>query len=717
MSFWLLVFLLLIPLVVLINRLEIVSKSFAILSALTFSPLLLGWVLYILFYFIPDKPKENYLIGLCLFILTGWIAAWFLIKKKIKIPFKIKIKNFGLLEWILLASIVLILSMVSIRGIVWPPTWYDHLLYIKQSFVFSSVRNLSCFAGFSNFLTFEQNGFVYQMSSGIRPGLTMIYTLILFFVNDIQSAEPLFASVIIFYLWLLVSLVVVVVKERSGWLHGLMAGFFLTTCYYMINFSIYGYKELIIMCFLILALVFVDKMIVSHKHSPVYLFFLGGILGMMSFVGYAGTLIALIILFLYLILQKGNWQNRLSRITGVFFGVFILGASEIVVFTKWLLSGFKGILGKTSTTSNVLETSLSTSELKSYGIFNNFDVYVRGKFQGFTQIQFYGLIFWLFLLVLIFNWKRIIKNKFQRLVLVFIFFYSFLFFDPLLLNKHRYIYVLSASPKYSLILIPIMALIIGLNVNWLIKITKRIKPFRFVLTCLACLGTGLGIIKLWPKLMLSAIEKVVPLILNEDYYLRLIENYIKLILGVVLMGFLVLIIGYALNGRTRLNSQWKKWNMSLILFGFLGFLLPFLFFYNSNYGIYQNFALIKEKREEKLENIPVAGSYYKIISFLNDKHLNRKILLIGLNKPTADYFLEGNDNDILDIKALKKVVGDELKMTDKGWTEQVCLSGVELIFVREFPEGKYFMINETQVVDKIKQEGSFLLYECKKKHN
>ena len=115
------------------------------------SPLILGLMLYWLFFLFPGKDHLFYLIVLFLIIALLFLKNMSLIKnywkeffanKKFWVLFRLKMKFW---DWFLLFVVILITGFVSLIILKWPPTWNDQILYIQHSlYLHQSLISRQC---------------------------------------------------------------------------------------------------------------------------------------------------------------------------------------------------------------------------------------------------------------------------------------------------------------------------------------------------------------------------------------------------------------------------------------------------------------------------------------------------------------------------------------------------------------------------------------------
>jgi hypothetical protein len=212
----------------------------------------------------------------------------------------------------------------------------------------------------------------------------------------------------------------------------------------------------------------------------------------MSYINYTGLIISGILFLLGLFFYKSNLREKILVVlmillTFAFFSGGEIGQYQDFIFKKSFISfenqegtfessEFISRLGSENKNQQIKEDGNNREDTSS-SIFNQkLDTLITKKLQAFTQIQFFGFVFWLFLIVLL---LLIIKRRkisdFSKINLAFITLFFFIFFDPFFLNPHKFAYVLSLGYRYTAILSVFIAIFITLNYQTILNILKRIE--------------------------------------------------------------------------------------------------------------------------------------------------------------------------------------------------------------------------------------------------
>jgi hypothetical protein len=323
-------------------------KQFNLITALAVSPLLISLFLYGLFYFFPHQANLFYILCISAPIFIYFVLILIKLRPKIKVNFATP--YLSIQSKILLAIILFIVILTGARAILWPINWDDQILYVKQAYSMGEVKDVNFYLQSK---TFTSDVVSYQMNATIRPGLFILDTFFYLFNSSYQTL-PYIAQTIIFYyfLLLLVTVYFAAQKPAKDKEKGILAVFLLCTCYYFINFTIYGFKEVTLCTLLILSLI--QIMEINNKQKLILNSILLGILmGLLSFVNFSGTVIDCILLLCLFFYSPGNIASKLKYcfIAGIVTLAFC--GNEFYIFYLWLLQGFTGLKSPIAFSSNI----------------------------------------------------------------------------------------------------------------------------------------------------------------------------------------------------------------------------------------------------------------------------------------------------------------------------------------------------------------------------
>jgi len=648
------------------------KSFFSLLSVFLTSPLFIGLFLYLLFFIFPGHAKIFYIltISLPIFLLA------FFARKNLFLSFRVirekwqilKAEPLNLFLKIILSAIFFIFILVLIRALFWPINFADQISYLKQAYVFAQTRSLDLFLNWGFF--HDSNIYSYQMNPAIRPGLPMIFTTTFLFDAPLQTAQ-IFCQTIIFYYFLLTSSVVFYVSwkiaKQDKLKSALVALFLMLFTYHFVYLSIEGFKELLIIPITILVLFYIsnqEKLLVKLKPW----IYIGIMTGLIAFVNYSGVLITLFVL-LILILTKGLTYSNITITAKILLLAIIFSGFEFFAFSNLIApSFFTYIFHKEQSisidTNNIIGYSpAAQSEFAGYGINSLGDLYLKGKSQGFFQIQYFGLIFILFAIVTIATYKKLMSNYFTKNILLFLAIYGFVFFDPLNINRSEFAYVLSISHKYWALLVPFVAIIIASQFDWINKITRKINPNILITSLSSFFILDLIFFKNNPDRLFRIISTFVPILNSPDYYIRSLE-LLNSILLIILASLIIFLAYFYMTKRKILFLLFENSYTIATLFLFIFFVFPFLFFYNSNFNLKNTFVYSFSGNSTKLEKIPGWEDMYLPLKSLDELPKDKRILFIDqpiglinihLNLSMSNVYQLSTLPDNKDLDAIRKM--------------------------------------------------------------
>lgn len=675
------------------NLLIILSKkslhtTLAYLLGYGIAPLAISVMLYYLYWCFPHRGWFFYTI----IIDSVWLIVLAICLYDIKIQLRPRdfisvLQKLSITGKVLIGVIVFIVGFTFIRGQLYPTLWADAIYYFQQGHVYSVDRSLD---RLTTQIPFLEDGSGYMMNQSIRPAIPLLYS---FFYTTPASQDIFIFSggFLYFYYFILLLGMFCHILKRLRYDHDriVLGLVLLVSSYYLINFLIFGFKEIILMFFILTAL-WTGYNITEYTARTKWLLSmcLGAFVGLALFINVSGVIIGGIIGLIYLIelfAHKVPFKQIVlhSIVIGFFLTLFSGGELRYgfdFIFKRTLLdtsstigataaselTSYKIIQPEENPEENLVsDTPADTSsttvvatdvvatepDTSSIIIDEGLDpnqstaqaglkkqILLKGKLQGFTQIQFYGIIFWLFATILV---VHIIQHRqfihFEKSILGFFGLFFLIVMDPLFLNLHPQAYVLSISPKYTILLIPLAALFIVINYDVLLKLFAKINLYHLLVS-------SVGILLLLPSVRgmvvpytLNLFEIVIPLYNVREYYLH------KFDLFYIGVGVLFLIVNTILCYFIIVKAaKQKKVAMISLLFVTGSFIFPFLFLLNNNYHIINTFRNISATKETKLEMTETnedALAYLDAIHYLNTKTDPTTKILFFYYRPSV-YYLE-----------------------------------------------------------------------------
>jgi len=581
-----LLFFSLVPVLFLLINSIINQKKFALIIALAISPLIHSQLLYLLFMYLPHNSDLFYLLIIFLIDILLFLFSIQRFTKEIPIIKPIQIP-LSLLEKFLFLANISILLLVLIRTIFYSVTWDDQNLYLKQTYVFNQSKSLDLF---NSSKIFKNDVFEHQMNSGIRPGLPFIYEYSLLFSGNYHSLDT-FAQSIIFYYYLLTLILIcyssIIISKTKHFTYPLFAIFLTQTSFNFINYSIWGFKELLIISLVLISFILINKLNFNQNSLKTTILF-GTILGLISFINFSGSVIALMLLLIQFIFSKKKLFLRFLYSLIAFIAFIFFSAYEFSFFLGWLLSSYT-IPGNYISFSNSpylkMQEISGGGELGNYKIYSDSDILIKGKLQGFTQIEMYGLIFILFIFALIKYFRRIITNQHNLIIISFIILFYLIIIDLLGLNNSYYSSVTVVSSKYTVMCVPLIAIVISSQLDKLMTLLNKIKPLHLLIVLLSYLALYFLYISHNISSIYILIKNIIPIWNSDSYYISRLSFYFKFSMIITMITALSILFLYKVKGEKNLNTYWQLNNVSPTITLTIIFLLPFFLSVFSNYRL------------------------------------------------------------------------------------------------------------------------------------
>jgi hypothetical protein len=673
-----------------ISRVILHKNIFNLIFSLINTPILISLSYYAQFYFFPNKPPFFYvLISIFLLILlflingkTNLTIYFSHIWRSFKELFSLHLSFFSKILLILIASIIV---LSSLRIWCWPINWDDQIYYIEQGYSIGQDRGIGRYTEGDYF---KNDQLQYQINSAIRPGLPLLYSLSSLFSFKLQDTV-LFSQIITFHYFILLLLALIYLGRK----YSIIAIFLTLTCYLFINLSVFGFKEQIIVSQILLIIYLISRKSVLQWSN---LILIGIVFGLMSYINYSGTLISGIFILITLLCFKDMLSIKLLKTGALFFLLTIFSGLESLNFigisydasfkniniNKIYLSAITHFQSRDKDgntrqynlaeknklqPTNKKSLTASDKELLSYDIHNKIELYTKGKLQGFFQFQYFGIIFNLFALTVLFRFKNIINDKISKYLLLFVGFFYLFFIDIFHINGNQYSTVLSISHKYSAMIVPFLSIIIAKNIDWWKNLLNKLTPFHFTIGITIFTFIRVLLPEELTKFLLNFVRLIVPLHNSLSYY----ENVIRLIVNVVFMFsvlfVLVVTIMRYLYGH-RFLRFWLNNNISFIVVIFITLYIPFLLFFHTNFGLDNTFFYSFSPRSVQLAYIKGWGSLYSTVIFLNKLPKGSHFMFINRNISQLAIHFTFSASNIFTYRDMQKY-NDPYEMITKSITK------------------------------------------------
>jgi len=688
------------PIDALLSRFFRTKSLLILLTALVTAPILLGELLYLLLYLAPGRGSSFYLSFVGLFVA---LALAFFRRPIAALPsFLASLANRAQSRWqpldgvakVLLGSVGLMIILIIIRMLFWPINWADQIFYVEQAYVFAATRSLTDFMRWD---VFRDSLIVHQMNPAIRPGLPMIFSF-LFLATKSLIAGQFFAQLVVLYYFFLAMALIFYTTVRASFdrklKNGLTALFFTLTTFLFVSHTIYGFKEILEICLVLLIVNLAVGLNLKENHRLWLV--IGVLMGLMSFVNYSGIIISVILLVILLIVFENGYLLAITNGAKALLLLAVLSGFELAMFIKWLITGTSvgNAVSADLLTANTLSTSsaiaghitpvsYSAREFYGYGINSLADLYIKGKFQGIFQFQYYGLVFILFVLTAIFTFRRQLATPVTKLIMFFVLLYAFVFFDPFNLDRNQYGYVLSVSFKYTVLLVPFVSVLIGWQSGWLEGWIGKIRAGVIGALAAVYLLADLLLVRRHYDQVLGLIGRIMPLHSDPShylYYLRLGDNIVT-VLATILLAFILV-----LRGRRISEVVWQRYQLSYGLFLVCLFLVPCLFFFNTNLSLAKTFRYALAPKATKLANVNGWEDLYGMVNDINSLPKGSKVLFLGQSLELLELHLNDGVSNIQDgIESLPTdtadaaLVSSQIKKNDYIFTvKSTVVAGVSI---------------------------------------
>lgn len=629
---------------------KVLSIFLARLIGFGVAPLLVSLSLYGLYIFFPAQAHQFYyslIIGL---ILIAAVTIEHLSvhdqrgRKNLFTFFRNlaeQIRKTTILEKLLFFYIASIIFFVAIRLLLYPTVWGDLVAYTEQGYVYHQYH---AYLDTPKQNSFFQNGLYHPILSSIRPAIPVLYSLS--FGYDLQNEAQQFSFRFLYFYYFILVILLFFYFARILKVKPLYRNFSLSlliSSFYLIRFMILGFKEIIIIYLALLSLILLFKLRATKSHQLLFAALLGLCLGLNMYINYSGIIIGSFFFLLYgifLIRQKQKFSDKIKLLLlTVVFCLVASGGEVVTASSSFILnrSLFPSLGGQPP--PKVMESNeLSSYHLTSKGNPNTQtpkyflltpsqkSLLLKGKLQGFTQIQFYGLIFYLFLAVFLYLiiTKKILFDLFDKLLLSFIAIYLFVFFDPFFLNPHAFSYILAISPKYTIILIPFLSLFVMRYLENTELIWKKLKWF-IVIFNLSLVTLLIPIVRnLFVNASYQLFSNMMPIYQDSSYYLKTLSS-LSLIFGISAAGFSFFYL--LVTRKTKKFPLPILADLWILLFAFI---IPNLILLNNNFLIVSTFENIFSSRSQKLISTAATEDdkdFFSLLNFLNQSLDSHKIIL------------------------------------------------------------------------------------------
>lgn len=652
----------------------------SITSSLIISPMLLSLILFYLFLFFPNQNKITYV---SFFLLA--IIPLFLFKSKqisrdiswLREPIKKAVRHRrGIFSNILIGLLGFVFLLCGLRIFFWPINWDDQIYYIEQAYAIGQERTLETF---QNWGVFDNGILRHQMLPAIRPGLPLLYSFSTLFSTRLSDSVLFSQFMTFYYMVILVGILIYLasrINRKNVVENTLITLLLIFTTYLFINLTVLGFKELLIICLLFLGLY--TTSLADFRGGKNMLVYLGAVFGLMTYLNYSGSLLTCIFLLMLFFKLRSNFFGAIRKIVFVWLVVLLMGGFEFLYSINMALGGgfIKASLRDqieyaSVTINNFVSTNKKTypflpldisgistnntgvDEYKSYGIDSPIAVYTRGKLQGYFQFQYFGLLFVIFLLTVMSRFKYIWQESLSKWILIFLGLYYIFFLDIFKISSHQFSVVLTVSHKYTALLVPFVSLIIGSQWQWIKRIFSRLNLWNILTICGLIFMSGIFIVGNNYPNILKLVMKIVPPHNSDQYYINVLKTANSWMIALSASVMIFIIFGRIIFGK-RLKIWWQKNGLSSVLIFVMIFYLPFLFFFNSNFGLMDTLTYSLSSAEVKLTKIKGWQGLYLMVNYLNRLPTGSNVLFVNSNVNQLEIHLTAPSANMFSMRTKKE---------------------------------------------------------------
>lgn len=679
-----------------LNKRLKISVTTSLTLAFSLTPILTGQILYILFIL---SPKNNYpfyhaasltILALLIYVFIRLGDLKSLLHQIPRLSLKL-----DFMSRFYLITIVSVLVFVFVRMIYWPIEWGDQIEYYFMSHSYFVTRSV---------WTDVLHPLLGEITIGIRPGLPMIASFMaLFNSNNIVMERQLQFIIFYYFILSLLFLYILVRDQTKSKKIGLLAVFLLLSCFFFTNFVIFGFKEIIIIALILACYMLFKECIYNSKEkivSRVMLLravILGILLGSMSFIHFTGIVLAIFIFVSFILVFPSSTKNKLTMGIISAFLAYLFSLGEIKYFIIWSTTGLKLPTFIGSEIGNIfpflnnilsvqdVQNQFSVGELKSFGILSTSDRLIKGKLQPFTQLQYFGFVYWFVTLLLLLNFRSILRKKENLFVVLFILLFLLLIINPFSLVNHFASYVFLVSPKYFLLLLPVIILLSAQNYTFFRNILHVVPRWLVVMFTFIVLVFS-SVVFVCSNSITSVLGFVIPLHYRSgDYYAGKLHE----------LSFLYIVISFLILVLIFLRSKMLK-RIPLRELFYIGnlFLIPFIFSMNNNFDTVNTLTKISLNREDKIGIMskPNSGYYEIIAAVVKNYNKGQTVLMMDSKSYKAtNYYLLSENNLFFKNKELPKIIYEGSNVKTENFNADLVVYGLD----NEFPEkyaDNYFIV-------------------------
>lgn len=414
----------------------------------------------------------------------------------------------------------------------------------------------------------------------------------------------------------------------------------------LVRLFMFGLKESIIYFYLLASLILISKAIDERKkrvedqylHIPLVLAI---VLGLNMFVNLNGIIIAGIILTILFLNYNSSVLKKIFFVFIVFVSSLPFGGFEFFntfynVFFVSVESFIRYVFPSHGVINiNPVSTIYDQSHQNLFQFRSWADYYIKGKFQIFSNIGYFGFYFWFFMAIFIAKFKEIVTDTLGRVIILFMGLYFFVIIDPLSLNHNQYSIVLWGSQKYSMLILVLSLVVLSVYVGNIISCIQKLIEKKIVPIIL---GAVLFILVFFHAKVIEfgffILSKSIQFYKEDAFYMNIVNNIFWFVIVVVAILLWMLFIGRFLKDKI------IYYYLSTCFFISCFIIFPFFLTNPGKVPLIKTFSYIFSDREAMLKNSIYEGDIFKVYFYAKSTLPKGSILATDFVEvyPYDDYF-------------------------------------------------------------------------------
>lgn len=446
-------------------------------------PLTISLFLFFLLLIFPNRTNTFYLIFIILlFVFPALIYRRIIINNLFSyyrsfLLLPNKIRSSDKLFWFLGFSVLIIGAYIFVQSLAYPFTSHDGSIYRLYGKYIYEQKNLNNYPMVNSD---ESTGF-FVKGAQHPPGFPLIYTWLDLYRGG--SSDGMHRAVTPLYIILSGAVLFLILRKRSGVYSAFLGIALLAMTPLLIKQSYENSIDPVrFYCILAPYLLAIKLLYAKNIYLPVLI---GIILGLGIFIHTSGILIFFVLPLVLLFRIKGKPKEKIAVASLIVVSGLLIGGWQYGInYTR-----FHNITGPISTSifkvknikiwdrGLIVNKLTGTTDLNKLPISNEL---LYGRLQMFSRPEYYGLVFYLLVLALLY-WFKFLKRKSE----------DWLFIFSILLISIPVIYKYYWNPRYFFIILPLAIYFPALMLEGIYLNLKKRKLIKYFWICGAAM---LGII-------------------------------------------------------------------------------------------------------------------------------------------------------------------------------------------------------------------------------